>query len=215
MLAGLGAARLWTLLRQRSGAAARSATAIALAAALLGPSIVDVARGEKNWPDWRLLPIDRMQFFSGPAAGFASEAAVAALRRFAAEKPARIVVLTPGISGNPTDAVWLLLGGDPRFDLSYAPDALARPLLPPAAADGSRLLWGDARDPLRLRLPLPPGAPVFAVVPDPLLTRSGRVGAVSFLSRLDPGLTESARFENPAEPGSPANGVVVLRVSGP
>ena len=62
--------------------------------------------------------------------------------------------------------------------------------------------------------------PVYAVVPDPLLTRSGWVEAVPFLERLNPGMTEAARFRNPSEPGSgsgsgsgsPVNGVVVLKL---
>jgi hypothetical protein len=53
--------------------------------------------------------------------------------------------------------------------------------------------------------------PVFAVVPDPLLTRSGWVDAVPFLARLNPGMSEEARW-NPADPGAPVNAVVVLRL---
>ncbi|HEY1251765.1 MAG TPA: hypothetical protein VGH97_11295 [Thermoanaerobaculia bacterium] len=206
LLAGWGVARLWALVRQRVPAAVAAA---GLAVAVLGPSAVDLVRGERNWLDWRLLPIDREQFVSGTAAGFASEQAAAALRRIAAE---RIVVLTPGISGNPTDAVWLLLGSDPRIRLSYTADALAEPLLPAAGVNGMRLLPGDSRDPRRRPEPLPEGVPVYALATDPLLTRSGWVGAVPFLARLNPGLTETARFENPQEPGLPANAVVVLRV---
>ncbi|HEY2798428.1 MAG TPA: hypothetical protein VGK26_11115 [Thermoanaerobaculia bacterium] len=213
LVAALGAARVWTILESRlAGAAARSLLGVALIAALLGPSLLDLTCGERNWRNWRLLPVDRMQFLSGPPAGFASEAAVGALRGIAGERPAGIAVLTPGISGNPTDAVWLLLGGDPRVRLSYASDALAVPLLPPPDPDGTRRVPGDARDPLRREQTLPARMPVFAVVPDPLLTRSGWVDAVPFLSRLNPRISEVARFRNPAEPGSPANGVVVLEL---
>jgi hypothetical protein len=38
------------------------------------------------------------------------------------------------------------------------------------------------------------------------------VDAVPFLSRLNPRLSEVARFRNPEEPGSPVNAVVVLEL---
>jgi hypothetical protein len=213
LLAALGAARLWTLLARRlAGAAARTALGIALIATLLSPSLLDLVRGERDWRNWRLLPIDRLQFVSGPPAGFASEAAADALRRIAAELPAPIAVLTPGISGNPTDAVWLLLGREPGIRLSYASDALARPMLPDPDPDGTLRLPGDTRDPRPRGETIPPATPVFAVVPDPLLTRSGWVDAVPFLARLNPGMSEAARFRNPAEPGTPVTGIVVLKL---
>jgi len=215
VLAGIGAARLWDLLAPRLRTAPARAALAAVFLLILAPSVVDLVRGERDWRDWRLLPIDRLQFLSGPPAGFASEAAAGALRRIAAEpaeRPEGIAVLTPGVSGNPTDAVWVLLGRDPRIRLSYAPDALARPLLPDAGADGTRRLPGDVRDRLARPEAIPAATPVYAVVPDPLFTRSGWVDAVPFLSRLNPRLSEVARFRNPEEPGSPVNAVVVLEL---
>ena len=215
LLAAIGVSRLWTLLGMPMRTRAARAAVALLLAVLLAPSVLDLVRGERDWRAWRLLPIDRWQFLGGPSAGFASEAAADALRRIATEQPeapGRIAVLTPGISGNPTDAVWVLLGRDPRIALSYAPDALARPLLPDAGADGTRRLPGDARDALARPETISAATPVFAVVPDPLFTRAGWVDAVPFLSRLNPRMSEVARFRNPEEPGIPANGVVVLEL---
>ncbi|HEY4229434.1 MAG TPA: hypothetical protein VGO79_04635, partial [Thermoanaerobaculia bacterium] len=215
ILAAVGASRLWNLLAPRLHTAHARATLAGVFLLVLSPSVLDLARGERDWREWRLLPIDRLQFLSGPPAGFASEAAADVLRRIAmeqAERPERIAVLTPGISGNPTDAVWVLLGRDPRIRLSYTDDALARPLPPDADANGMRRLRGDARDPLARPEAIPAGTPLYAVVPDPLFTRAGWVDAVPFLSRLNPRMSEVARFRNPEEPGSPANDVVVLEL---
>ena len=212
--AALGAARLWERLSARIRLpASRMALVAGLAAVALGPSIFQLVGGERDWRRWSLLPIDGEQFLSGPQAGFASEAAAAFLREEARRGP--LVVLTTEVSGNPTDTVWLLLGGESRVTTSYAPDALSRPLLPPVDADGARRLSGDLRDPRRTPLLLPADAPVFAVVPDPLLTRSGWVAAVPFLARLNPGAAEAARFSNPCAPRGVANDVVVLRLRNP
>jgi hypothetical protein len=211
--AALGAAGVWERLSAWIRLPVpRAALAAGLAAAVLGPSILQLVRGERDWRNWRLLPIDREQFLSGPAAGLASEAAAGYLREAAHREP--LVVLMPEISGNPTDTIWLLLGGEPRVTLSYAPDALSRPLLPPVGSDGARRLMGDARD-RRAPLAVPAETPFFAVVPDPLLTRSGWVAAVPFLARLNPGVVEAARFRNPAAPGGRTNSVVVLRLRNP
>lgn len=218
VFAALELAGLWEqVLRRMRRPAVRAALALLAAALVIGLSLRDLGLGLRRAGDWPLLPIDRAQFVTGPSAGFASEAAAGWLRARAVERP--LTVLTPEIAGNPTDGVWLLLQDDPRIRLSYAPDALGRPLLPPVEPDGTRLLAGDSRDPLRRpsALPASASAPVFAVVPDPLLTRSGWVAAVPFLSRLNPGSSEAARFENPAEPGpgGPVNAVVVLRLDVP
>ena len=206
-----GVSRLWALIRGSARApAARVALAVLLGGLLLGPAVGDLRRGLRDWRDWRLLPIDQAQFLSGSSAGFASEQAAGWFRGKAAKQPVAVTVLTPEISGNPTDAVWLLLDGEPGIRLSYALDALRQPLLPPAGPDGTRRLPGDSRDPGRREVVVPARGAVFAVVTDPLLTRSGWVPAAAFLSGLNPGLTEAARFENPAKPGSPASSVVVL-----
>ena len=215
VFAALEVAGLWEqVLRRLRRPAVRAGLALLAAVLVIGLSLHDLGLGLRSAGDWPLLPIDRAQFVSGPSAGFASEAAAGWLRARAVERP--VTVLTPEIAGNPTDGVWLLLESDPRIHLSYAPDALGRPLLPPLEPDGTRLLVGDSRDPLRRPSALLVDAPVFAVVPDPLLTRSGWVAAVPFLSRLNPGSSEAARFENPAErgPGSTVNAVVVLRLPG-
>jgi hypothetical protein len=213
VFAALGFVGLWQQIRRRvRRPAVQAALTLLVAMLVIGPSLRDLWLGLRSWRDWPLLPIDHAQFVSGSSAGFASEAAAGWLRARAVERP--LTVLAPEISGNPTDGVWLLLDGDPAIRLSYAPDALRRPLLPPADADGTRRLPGDARDDLRTPVVVPAGESVYAVVPDPLLTRSGWVAAVPFLSRLNTGLSEAARFENPAEPGSPVNAVVVLRLPG-
>lgn len=210
LASAFGAAGLWERLSARIRLpASRTALAAGLAAAVLGPSILQLVRGERDWRDWRLLPIDREQFLSGTAAGFASEAAADFLREEAHRGP--LAVVTPEISGNPTDTIWLLLDGDSRVTLSYAPDALSRPLLPSVESDGARRLTGDSRDPRRTP-PVVHAEAIFAVVPDPLLTRSGWVDAVPFLTRLNPGAVEAARFRNPAGAGGRANAVVVLRL---
>jgi hypothetical protein len=216
LAAAHGAAFLWAGLAGavRSGAA-RTLLATALTVLAVGPSIRDDLRGIRSWRDWPLLPVDRGQFVSGSPAGFATEAAAGWLREAAAAREGPVTVLTPEISGNPTDGVWLLLDGDPRIRLSYAPDALRQPLLPPAGADGARRLPGDARDPRPAPVVVSPGETVFAVAPDPLITRSGWVRAAEFLARSNPGLVEAARFANPVTPGIPPSAVVVLRLPEP
>ena len=204
-----GASRLWALIRRSAPApAARVALSVLLGVLLLGPALADLRRGLRDWRDWTLLPIDQAQFLSGSSAGFASEQAAAWLRGIAGARP--VTILTPEFSGNPTDAVWLLLDGEPGIGLSYALDALRQPLLPPGEPDGTRRLPGDSRDPGRRVVVVPARGSVFAVVTDPLQTGSGWVRAVEFLSGLNPGLTEAARFANPAKPGRPASSVVVL-----
>jgi hypothetical protein len=190
---------------------ARAALGSVLACVLLGLSLRELWRGERGWRQWTLLAIDHEQFISGWSAGFASEAAARFLREAAARRP--VVVLTPEFSGNPTDAIWLLLGSERRVRLSYAVDALRRPLLPRVGSQ-TYLLPGDVREGTApSTVTLKAGDPVYVVATDPLLTRAGWAPALSALAGLNPELREAARFENPPQrDGRVESAVVVLRL---
>jgi hypothetical protein len=212
--AGFGAART----SSRAGTArlpaeARRLPEAGLLAILLLWPLFAIVRGERDWRRWPLLPIDREQFVSGPQAGFATEAAIRFLEAESAGHA--ITVLTPEFSGNPTDALWLLLDGRPEIRLSYALDALRAPLLDAEPGrPGVFRLGGDLRERTPPRLvALPDGDPVYVVSTDPLQTRAGWAEAESILGALNPGLAEVARVENPRESaGSATNAVVVFRV---
>jgi 4-amino-4-deoxy-L-arabinose transferase-like glycosyltransferase len=210
---GLG--RLWPVAATPGFPRARTLVGGILAITLLGWSIHDVARGERDAKRWPLLAIDRVQFVSGLSAGFASEAAVRFLEAEARKK--KITVLTPEFSGNPSDAVWLLLGRHSGVRLSYAVDALRQPLLTPVPGRiGMYRLGGDVRGTVApYETPLGAGEPVFAVSTDPLLTRSGWRPARSVLGDQNPSLVEAARFGNPPGPdGRVESAVVVFLVRG-
>ncbi len=192
-----------------------SAVAGALAVAILVVPAIRSATFVRDGLGAPWMAVDRWQLVCGWPAGSATERAAGYMARQGAAEP--VLVLTPEISGNPTDAIWLLLSNRPGIDLAFARDALALPLRVPAS-DGAAD-WLVRRDLLRggepRRIPLADRRPVLFVSPDPVLTRSGDwQPAGEFFRRLNPGLTEAARFENPGGCRvTPArDAVVVLRV---
>jgi 4-amino-4-deoxy-L-arabinose transferase-like glycosyltransferase len=149
---------------------------------------VDVFRGERDWKSWHLLPVDRRQFVSGWSAGAASEAAVEFLG--AARRNWPVTVILPLVSGNPSDAMWLLLEGNPGLRLRYARDFLHRSVL-----DVTGDVWIGG-----LPARIDPGRPVFFVSPDPVfLGRAGWAPAADVVPPLNPGARLVARFENPPD----------------
>lgn len=217
LLSGFGLLGVWRRIRAWSSRLApRTAAAVALAAVAFGPSLRELWRGEHDWRLWTLLEIDRTQFVTSSSGGFAAERAAGFLLEAAQERP--ILVLTPEISGNPTDAVWLLLEPNERVRFSYAVDSLRQPILSAVAGrPGLFRLTGDLRalaPPVETRLT--PGDPAYFVVTDPLLTRAGWRSALAVLSPLNPGLVEAARFDNPSSSnGRVASSVVVMRLQAP
>jgi hypothetical protein len=164
--------------------------------------VVDVFLGERDWKIWRLLPVDRTQFVSGWSAGAASEAAAAFLKARAQEGP--IAVVLPHVSGNPSDAVWLLLGDARNVRRFYAGDFLRLPVL---RVKGD--VWIDAP-----ATNIDPDRPVYFVSPDPVfLGREGWAPAAAVVPPRNPGSRLVARFENPPdERGRIESAVNVYRV---
>jgi len=159
--------------------------AVALFVAVLMWGAVEIARGERGWRSWHLLPLDRQQFVSGWTAGLASERAASFLEERAREGP--IAVIVPHVSGNPSDAVWLLLERNPRVRIFYAEDFLR---LPATRVRGD--VWISAP-----AAALPARLPVFFVSQDPaFLGREGWTPASKVLLPLNPGARLVARFEN-------------------
>jgi hypothetical protein len=189
--------------------------AAALAALLVAAGAIQSARFVRDWRTAPWTPLDRWQLVSGWPAGAATEQAIAFLKKAALSNGA--LVLTPEISGNPTDSIWLLLEAAPGIDLAFAMDALSAPLLAPAP--GHPGAW-QARDDL-LRggaprvIPFRPRRLTLFVTSDPILTPSGWQPANSFFSRLNPGLVPLARFQNPGPgPGEPStDGVAIFSVT--
>ncbi len=171
-----------------------------IAVALWGAAAI--FRGERDWRSWRLLPVDRAQFVSGWSAGAASEATAEFLE--SQSRRERISVVVPHVSGNPSDAVWLLLQGTHSAGLFYAVDFLHRP-----AQDVRGDVWLD-----RPETALDPGGRVFFVSPDPVfLGREGWAPAAKVVLPLNPTARLVARFENPPdERGRIASAVDVYRV---
>jgi hypothetical protein len=161
---------------------------VVLLAGLVAWGAVDVVRGERDWKSWRLLPVDRQQFVSGWSAGAASEAAVEFLG--ATRRTGPITVILPRVSGNPSDAMWLLLEGNPGVRVRYARDFLRRSVL-----DVTGDIWIGG-----LPARIDPGRPVFFVSPDPVfLGRAGWAPAPDVVPPLNPGARLVARFENPPD----------------
>ncbi len=211
--ASIGVSEVWLRFGARGSRLRRWAWAMVLTAAFCSWPLRDIAQGEADWKRWPLLAIDRVQYESGWSAGLSTEAAVEFLKGEARRGP--ISVLTPEFSGNPTDTVWLLLEGRPGVRLSYAIDALGKPLLE-AVPDrpGTFRLPGDVRDAAEsTEVSLGAEEPVYVVSMDPLLTRTGWMSAQAALAARNPGLEKVASFANPPDDdGRVTSSVVVLRV---
>jgi 4-amino-4-deoxy-L-arabinose transferase-like glycosyltransferase len=175
---------------------------IALVSALLAWPAVAVARGLRDWREWPYLPIDRSQFVSGWPAGAGSQRAAAFLSSAARSGPIDVVV--PVVSGNPSDAVWLLLDRAPNIRLLYAQDFLTQPAM---RVRGD--VWTD-----RPRARVRSGVPVYFVAPDPVFTgRAGWVPVESVFPPLNPGARKISRFDNPpTESDEVESGVVLYRL---
>lgn len=175
---GFAIAFLWTRLP--------GASRVALAVLILAWPAIDVVRGLHDWEAWRLLPIDRQQYVSGWSAGSASQAAASFLASRARDD--EIAVIVPHVSGNPADAVWLLLEGEGRVGLYYAEDFLQKPAL---SVHGD--VWTGAP-----AASIAPNRPVYFVSQDPVfLGREGWAPADRVVRPLNPGARLIARFENP------------------
>jgi len=62
-------------------------------------------------------------------------------------------------------------------------------------------------------VPLPEGAAVYFLAPDPFLTRTGWRAAGVFFAAANPGISVAARFENPPGPsGAPTDSIVIFRI---
>jgi hypothetical protein len=217
LLAGVALAleEIRSLAREAKPSPRRTLAAVTLALPLVAAGGIQSAWFVRDWRTAPWTPIDRWQLVSGWPAGTATEEAIDFLKKKAAVGGA--LVLTPEISGNPTDSVWLLLEGAPGIDLAFAMDALHAPLLAPAP--GHPDSW-QARDDL-LRggaprvIPFRPRRLTLFVTSDPILTPSGWQPASSFFSRLNPGLVPLARFQNPGPgPGEPStDGVAIFSVT--
>lgn len=179
-VAGFEIAFAWTRLK--------GWTRLAVAALLIAWPLFDIARGFQDWKSWCRLPVDRRQFVSGWSAGFATQRAAAFLADVARSGP--ITVIVPHVSGNPSDAVWLLLDGNPAVRLLYAEDFLRRPAL---QVKGDVWTGGPAAT-------LDPHRPAYFVSQDPVfLGPDGWAPAVDVVPRRNPNAREVARFRNPPD----------------
>lgn len=211
---GFFLAHLWNRLRTAPlpspGRVLLRASALAL---LFAWPVRDLALQCFRWRAQTLVAEDRWQYVTGWPAGFATEQAMAWLRRRAAVEP--LVLVTPDVSGNPGDTARVLLGRDRRIALFSSPDAVAGRILPPAPGlPGAFLLSGDLRKmvpPAPVRLPR--GEPVYFLAPDPFLTRSGWRAAAEFFPEFAPAISQAARFENPPGPsGAPTDSIILFRL---
>lgn len=176
-VAAFGLAALWTRAKVET---------VALVVAIAAWGVVDIWHGERDWHKWRLLREDRTQYVSGWSAGTASERAASFLESRARESP--IVAIVPHVSGNPSDAVWLLLGGVKNVRLFYAEDFLRLPAL---RVRGDVWTGAPAAE-------MDPDRPVYFVSQDPaFLGREGWTAAREVILPRNPGARPVARFENP------------------
>ncbi|HVE66229.1 MAG TPA: glycosyltransferase family 39 protein [Thermoanaerobaculia bacterium] len=186
--------------------------AAALLALLVGWGGKDVWRGVTDWRRWALLPLDRRQFVSGWSAGFASESTADFLVGLSRGSP--IWVILPKVSGNPSDAIWRRLDGEPDIRLFYAEDLLTRRAVT-AGEPGRARLQGDiwAGRPVETVM-LDPAASILFVSPDPVfLGRAGWAPAGDFVLARNPGARLLARFENPRDSaGAEESAVSVFRL---
>lgn len=154
--------------------------------------------GISDWRRWSLLPVDRKQFMSGWSGGYASEGTAHFLVELS--RKTRISVILPKVSGNPSDALWLLLDKKPNIRLYYAEDFPNLPVLVPAGG-GQVRLQGDiwAGRPVET-VTLNPVSTALFVCTDPVfLGYAGWAPAVVVVPSRNPGARLLARFQNPPE----------------
>jgi 4-amino-4-deoxy-L-arabinose transferase-like glycosyltransferase len=154
---------------------------------------------------------DSWQYVSGWPAGTASRAAVDALEAMAARGP--LVVVTSSLVGTPNDVTWTYLDGRSGLRLYYVPWAFRAPLLREQGSPGTLLLFTGFHGIRRpgFEVAFRPGVPVVYVGMDPYpRSHGGPVPASQSVLRLNPGLAEIARFENPPTPGISHKDAVVL-----
>jgi hypothetical protein len=202
--AGFGVAKLIRKLGRVGGG-------LVVAAVLAWP-VRDVLGQLVDWKSQTLAAIDRSQFVSGWPAGFSTEEAVRYLERL--EMTQRILVLTSPDSGNPTDAVWLLLEGRPGIELASA-RSLDQPIFETSAlTPGVLRVFGDLRRGSPPRdIPVDPSTPILYVSPEILLTRSGAETPEAHWRRFHPSFRRVARFSNPPYPdGRLGDAVGVYRI---
>lgn len=210
ILAGWLAAELLRRLFTRGWPVAARAAGAALALGFVAWPVLDLVRPWIDWKQTTLVPIDRWQYVTGWPAGAATEAAAQFVIARARARP--VLLLTPEISGNPTDGLWVLLAHRDRIVLRGTPDSIDRPILVASRqTPGQFLLRGDIRE---MKPPrdesLPPDAEVDFVCPDPVVTRQGSFATESYLRERNPELRLLARFENPRDPASPQAAAVLV-----
>ncbi|MEO8432749.1 MAG: glycosyltransferase family 39 protein [Acidobacteriota bacterium] len=209
---GIGLAGSFARIRSLRPRATRTALAAAAVAVLFAWPAAELVRQAADWESQTLTVEDRRQYSSGWPAGPASEAAVEFLKAQARRGP--IVLITPEISGNPTDAAWVLFRGNPRVGLFSVKDVFGGPVRRDVPGrPGNLRLFGDLRE-------LGPDAPVdvagrrvFFIAPDPLVTPDGWRPAEQYLRLRNPSIAAVARFVNPpGERGVPPAAVTVFRL---
>ena len=182
--------------------------AVAVTAVILAWPLTDTCRQLADWKSQRLAEVDRWQFVSGWAAGYATEAAAAHLRGLGAGGP--VIVVTPPDSGNPADTLWLTLDGAPGVTLA-ASRGLELPLFDQTLSPPILRFWGDVRrgSPV-LDLSADSHTSVLFVSREKLYTKEGLVRAADYWRRFHPSLRVVARFENPPFADGTAGDAVVL-----
>jgi len=185
------------------------ASGLLFVAALAWPAL-DCLRQIADWKTMPLASEDRWQLVSGWPAGAATEVAAAYLEAEARRRPA--VVITSPDSGNPPDALWLLLLDKPGVALHGGP-SLGEQLLP-AFGEGSVLLRGDPRlNPTARPTRLQEEAAVYFVSREKVITHEGLRPAEQVWRPANPELSAVLRFENPPYPdGRPGDAVLIWRL---
>jgi hypothetical protein len=153
-------------------AAAASLSAIA-AAILAWPAAATVAAA-RSWQSPVYTSMDARQYVTEFGGGHVTEKALLWLMERADERP--ITVVTGSWVGNPNDALWLYLSGNPNIQLYW--DDYKKTLLHPVAADTYLLgsnRWVDSAHRVMLDL----SRPTYYIVPITHLRKAGM--ALSFV----------------------------------
>ena len=192
---GIGLGASGSILRAFGSPRGRNALGAAAGAVLFAWPAAELARQAADWESQTLTTADRWQYASGWPAGPATERAIDFLRARARQAP--LFLVTPEISGNPTDAAWVLLRGDPRVRLMSVRDVFSGPVLREAPGRPGRYrLFGDLRDAGPEGAERLDGRPVFFLATDPLLTPEGWRPAQPYLAQRNPGIKAAVRFVN-------------------